>query len=183
MSETGDGVRRVFDRGGIRVITAQMWSLMERLNEADGLQVVMLVNGEHSTFKFLQQLSYVEENKEKGFGYYRLSPIGLEVFEEGSRSNGDGAVEMNYKNRYQRGLEIVKGVQRQLYDLLKEAVVNSDSWKDYVGYQDWEIEPDPDDLVDSDVSCSESPVGVCVFDPLNDPEYQVCLFCWEPEDR
>jgi hypothetical protein len=156
---------------------------MERLSAEDGLQVVMLVNGEHDTFKFLEELGYVEENKERKFGYYRLSKIGLDVFEEGSKSNGDGQPLMRYRDRYRKCLYALEEARVELYALLKEAVVNSDNWKDYVNYPDWEIEPDPDDLVASEVACEESPVGYCVFDPLNDPEYEVCLFCCQPEDR
>jgi hypothetical protein len=31
--------------------------------------------------------------------------------------------------------------------------------------------------------CSDSPCGYCVYDYIDDPAYDTCLFCHQPEER
>jgi len=43
-----------------------------------------------------------------------------------------------------------------------------------------QIVPDPMryyDYVIGDLRCKESPLGQCVFDKVNDPEFNNCLYC------
>lgn len=62
--------------------------------------------------------------------------------------------------------ELQKAIQNKKYDLVF----------DVTGLQ-------PKEIIFGDWDCDKSPIGTCVYDRVEDPACDCCVFCNEPDDR
>ena len=76
----------------------------------------------------------------------------------------------------QRRLEITRKIDEEINDLSR----NIDHLKNELIDITW---PDVDDLDIGGHECKESVLGVCVYDAIEDPSWDSCLVCGQPNER
>ena len=83
-----------------------------------------------------------------------------ELFKEGLKGS--------YKHSYAEVIRAKQAIEKLEHKIVWEAL-NGDYRTLYHKIGVWE--------------CIESPIGVCMYDDMDDPAWDDCLFCHEPDER